>query len=92
MDRLYVFGGGHVSLALCKIMQDLNFHISVLDDRNEDLLTLRNNIFADEKRIIQYENASSFIKEGYNNYVVIMTFGHKSDEVVLREVLHCDNK
>ena len=85
-DRLIVIGGGHVSLALSRIMKTLNFHITILDDRL-DLPTMENNSFAHEKHVIAYENILSYIPEGENVYVAIMTYGHASDELVLEKLV-----
>jgi len=85
-NRLFVIGGGHVSLALSRIMETLDFHITVFDDRN-NLPTMFSNSYANEKRIISYENIKEHIPEGNNIYITIMTFGHKSDELVLEKML-----
>jgi xanthine dehydrogenase accessory factor len=85
-DRLFIIGGGHVSLALSRIMQMLDFHITVFDDR-EELPTMNSNSYANEKKIVSYEEISSYIPEGNNVYVTIMTFGHISDELVLRKII-----
>ncbi len=85
-DRLFIIGGGHVSLALSCIMEILGFHITVYDDR-EELPTMNANLYAHEKHVISYEQITSFIPEGKNIYVTIMTFGHKSDELVLEKII-----
>ncbi len=85
-NRLFVIGGGHVSLALSRIMETLDFHITVFDDR-DNLPTMISNSYANEKRIISYENIEEYIPEDDNIYVTIMTFAHKSDELVLEKML-----
>ncbi|MBY9001427.1 MAG: XdhC family protein [Candidatus Heimdallarchaeota archaeon] len=85
-ERLFIIGGGHVSLALSKIMVTLGFHITVFDDRN-DLPTMKNNIHAHSKEIIKYDQIANLIPEGKNIYVTIMTFGHASDELVLERLI-----
>ena len=87
-DHLYIFGGGHVSLALSKLFHDLDFHIQILDDRNMDLSTIKNNSFADEILLIDYKNAAQYIPEGDHIYVVIMTTGHRSDGLILEKLIH----
>jgi xanthine dehydrogenase accessory factor len=84
---IYIIGGGHVGLALSKIMSFLNFYIVVLDDRSE-IDTMKKNVFANEKIVISYDKIEDYIKEGDNNYLVIMTHGHKADELVLRKMLN----
>jgi len=84
--QIYIFGAGHVGLALSKIMHSLEFTIHIFDDR-KDLNTLRDNTYANHSRIIDYTSVSHLVPEGENSYVVIMTFGHLSDEVVLRQLI-----
>jgi len=44
----YIIGGGHVSHALSKILIDLDFHCTIIDDR-QNLHTLENNSYAHQK-------------------------------------------
>lgn len=83
---LYIFGAGHVGSALSKVMSDLDFEISIFDNRKE-LKMLAENKYAAHSQIVDYKAIGNCVKEGENSYVVIMTFGHKSDEVVLRQLL-----
>ncbi|MFW9853201.1 MAG: XdhC family protein [Candidatus Thorarchaeota archaeon] len=85
-NRLFCIGGGHVSLALSRIMKTLGFHITVFDDR-KDLPTMINNDYAHVKQIVSYEKLPSMIPEGDNIYVTIMTYGHVSDELVLESII-----
>lgn len=80
-----IVGGGHVCLALSRIMTDLNFHIMVLDDRTQ-VATMAANTYAQEKQVVSYKNIGKHVMEGNQSYVVIMTFGHKADEVVLEQL------
>lgn len=86
MERVHIIGGGHCSLAFSKLMKELNFFVSVYDDR-EELFTMQQNIFAHTKATCNYEKIADEIQEGENEYVVIMTFGYRSDGVVLRQLL-----
>lgn len=83
---LYIFGAGHVGLALSSIMSHLDFTIHIFDDR-KDLPTLLENTFTNHSKIIDYRNIGKLVQEDQNSYVVIMTFGHKSDEIVLRQLI-----
>ena len=85
-NRLFCIGGGHVSLALSKIMETLDFHITIYDDR-KDLPTMISNTYANEMRVISYDKIEEFIPEGENIYVTIMTFGHQSDQDVLEKLI-----
>ena len=86
-NHLYIFGAGHVGLALSKFASKLDFTIHIFDSR-KDLNTLNINQAARFKEIIDYKKAVQHVPEGDNIYVVIMTFGHKSDEVVLQQFLN----
>ncbi|MBU1559156.1 MAG: XdhC family protein [Gammaproteobacteria bacterium] len=84
---LYIIGGGHVSLALSRIMETLDFYVVVFDDRPK-VSTLENNLFAQEKHIISYEQVGSHIQEGERCYAVIMTASHKADHIVLEQLVN----
>jgi len=85
-NNLFIVGGGHCALALSEMMSKLNFHITLFDDRPK-LNTLEKNDFVHEKRVVKsYEKIASHIASGKNNYVVVMTLGYKSDEVVIRKL------
>lgn len=84
---VYIIGGGHVSLALCRCLADLDFDITVYDDRRE-LNTLEENVFAKKVPLNSYDEIDSMLMENTNGYVVIMTTGYRSDLVVLRSLVH----
>lgn len=86
-NKLFIVGGGHCALALSEIMSQMDFHISLFDDR-ENLNTITDNKFADRVIIIDsYENIGEFIDSGANVYVVVMTLGYKFDELVIRRLI-----
>ncbi len=82
---LTIIGGGHVGLALSRVMADLNFHLVVLDDRS-GLATMAANDYVQEKQVASYKNIGKHVIEGGHSYVVIMTFGHLADERVLGQL------
>jgi xanthine dehydrogenase accessory factor len=82
---LTIIGGGHVGLALSRVMAGLDFHVRVLDDRAE-LATMEANVFAQEKHVVSYRGIGRRVEEGRQSYAVIMTFGHEADERVLRQL------
>jgi xanthine dehydrogenase accessory factor len=81
-----IVGGGHVGLALSRVMAGLDFHVRVLDDR-EALETMDANVYAQEKHVVNYRNVGKYIGEGSGGYAVIMTFGHQADEKVLKQLV-----
>ncbi len=85
-NTAYIFGGGHVGLAMSRCMAMLDFRVVVFDDR-EGLNTLEQNSWADEKHIIKYSEAERYVPEGERSYVIVMTFGYRPDEVIIRRLL-----
>ena len=85
-DTAYIFGGGHVCLALSQILATLGFHIVVLDERPL-INTIAENKHKDELIISPFEALPDMIKEGEHSYAFIMTPSHIHDETVLRVLL-----
>jgi xanthine dehydrogenase accessory factor len=84
---LFVVGGGHCSLAFCKLMSSMDFYIKLFEERNE-LNTFLQNEFVHEKTIVSdYRELKTLIPSGNLNYVVIMTFGYRTDDIVLKALL-----
>jgi xanthine dehydrogenase accessory factor len=83
-NNLYIIGGGHCALALSRLMRSMDFYIRVYDDR-ADLKTMVENDAAHEKYSVStYEQLAASIPEGTNEYIVIMTFGYRSDDIAIR--------
>jgi xanthine dehydrogenase accessory factor len=83
-DHLYIIGGGHCALALSKLMHSLDFYIHLFEDR-EQLNTLLENNFPHEKLIVKdYKDLEKLIPPGEKNYVVVMTFGYRTDNITVR--------
>ncbi len=85
-NTAYIIGGGHVGLALSRILAMLDFYIVVLDERAE-INTFQNNTDANEKLITAFHQIEQHIPDGEQNYVFIMTPNHRADEIVLRLLL-----
>ena len=85
-DTLYIIGGGHVGLALSRVMSTLPFRIVVLDNR-EDLPTMAANRWAHEQQVISFDDIGEHVGDGDRSWVVIMTFGHAHDRQVLEGLL-----
>ena len=81
--RAYLIGGGHVSLALSRILTTLDFHISVIEQR-PDIASFSDNHYADEKINATYQQIASLIPE--QSYVFIMTHSHKTDALALAQL------
>ena len=79
--QAYIVGGGHVSLALSKILATLDFVITVIDERDNPDTLVRNH-YAQTKLRIPYREIGKVIAEGDQVFVLIMTHSHKTDEQV----------
>jgi xanthine dehydrogenase accessory factor len=87
VNKICIIGAGHVGLALSKVMRDLDFEVEIYDDR-QGLNTYESNKYANKKFNIDYDKIDEIIEEGDNVYIVIMTFGHQSDELVLKKLMN----
>jgi xanthine dehydrogenase accessory factor len=89
-NRLAIIGGGHCSLALSKLMSNMDFYICIYDDRPA-LKTWKENTFVHEKHLVSgYHRLHTLIPEGDDLYIVIMTFGYRTDDEALRSLLHTE--
>ena len=79
---LYIFGGGHVSIALANAANTAGFAIGVIDDResfaNRERFPMAREIYTG------FEEAFEKVKPNAATYMVIVTRGHKDDMHVLR--------
>jgi len=85
-NRLYIVGGGHVSVAVSDLFSNLGFHVTVFDNR-ENLNTLQRNKSAHQKQTIDYNHVNEHIIEGNHTYVTIMTNTYLDDKLVLSKIL-----
>jgi xanthine dehydrogenase accessory factor len=78
---LYLFGGGHVSMAVAKAANAAGFGVGVVDDRetfaNKERFPMAQEIYS------SYEDAFQKIHPNAATYLVIVTRGHKEDMRVL---------
>jgi xanthine dehydrogenase accessory factor len=83
----YIAGGGHVGLAVSRVMKSLGFYVVVFDHR-EDVYTITQNEFADEIIICNYDEIGSKIIEGERSYIIVVTPMHAGDKATLKSVLN----
>jgi xanthine dehydrogenase accessory factor len=73
-------------------MSKMDFYISLFDDR-PGLNTIEKNEYADAIKIVDsYERIGDHIPSGVNAFVVVMTLGYKTDESVIRGLIHKEFK
>jgi xanthine dehydrogenase accessory factor len=78
---VYLFGGGHVSMAVAKAAQSAGFGVGVIDDReafaNAQRFPMAQEIYT------SFEEAFEKLQPNASSYLVIVTRGHKEDMRVL---------
>lgn len=84
--RVWLFGGGHVGQALVPILEGADFRVTVYDDRPD---FARREYFPDAQSVMigSYDRIEQRVQISPEDYVVIMTPGHRADTQVLRQVL-----
>ncbi len=82
----HVIGGGHVGLEMCKVLTGLDYFVCNYDDR-PGLNTFEANPFAHKKIITDYADLSKYIPSGDDQFVIVMTFGYRGDDVAVRALL-----
>lgn len=78
-----IVGAGHIGRCLSKLADFLDFHVVVVDDR-EDFANEERLPEADEVICDDYEAALGRYELNANTFVVMVTRGHKQDELSLR--------
>lgn len=87
---LHIIGAGHCSLALSKIMSNMDFYIHLYDERKE-LNTFFENEYAHQKTIVDdYRELQNLKQSGNQNYVVVMTLGYRTDDIAVRALMEKD--
>ncbi len=83
---VYIFGGGHVAQALVPVLAAVDFRCFVLEDR-EDFA--RKELFPGVFATMLIDNAriADYIKVTSEDYVVVVTRGHKDDQLVQAQML-----
>ncbi len=75
-----------MGLALSRQMAMLDYRVGVYDDRS-GLNTMEQNQFAQRKEVINYEQIGEQLDFGSADCIIIMTFGYRSDKLVLQQLL-----
>lgn len=83
---LFIFGGGHIALCLASMAKMVDFKIVVIDDRPE-FANRERFPEAEQTLVIDFAQAFSQLEIDESGYIVIVTYAHKGDEVVLERAL-----
>src|SRR3712207_3958227 len=84
--RLVIVGGGHIGRSLCRMGAECGFSVTVIDDRPDYANRER---FPEADRVIcaDFEAALGELPVDHNSYIVLVTRGHKQDELSLRSLV-----
>jgi len=84
---LLIVGAGHIGRSLCKLGAEVGFEVTVLDDRpdyaNEERLPEATRVLCED-----FEPALERFPINRNTYIVMVSRGHKQDELSLRKVVN----
>ncbi len=81
MNRLYIFGAGHIGNSLSVFANTINFEVFVIDDRKQYLEDIKNKEI--NKLNLNYNEVLPSLPFDKNTYVVIMTYEHSHDRDIL---------
>lgn len=86
MPSLYIYGAGHIGIALCRILDDSPFSIHLFDDRESVLESA--DVPQSVERMAAGQNYSSLPAiDGRRNFAVIATRCHETDISCIRHAL-----
>ena len=89
-SEIIICGAGHVSLPIIKISKLLGFRTIVIDDRLS-FINEAKRAGADEVFCQPFDEALDTIKGSLNSYFVIVTRGHRHDQLCLKTILNKEN-
>lgn len=76
-DRIVIVGAGHIGRSLMSILKDSPFEVVVFDDRDENI---------EGVTVGDIETLIKNLPENPDTYFVVVTKGHKSDFVALKNI------
>lgn len=90
-DKLFIIGGGHISLELYKLGKMLDFYTIIVEDR-EEFCNINRFPNADELKVGNIHEILDKYEIDDSSYIVIVTRGHKQDEISLKSVINTEAK
>jgi xanthine dehydrogenase accessory factor len=86
VDRLYIFGAGHIGAALCPITAALGFHVTMIDDRGE-LATVER--FPQAAAVVHSFDVAVWGELAFDDrtYCVVVSPSHAIDAAVVQALL-----
>jgi xanthine dehydrogenase accessory factor len=88
---VFIFGAGHLGSHISQYAKSMDFGVTVCDDRMKFANRQR---FPDVDAVVveSFDTVFERLEIDRNSYIVIVTKGHKSDEIVLEEAVKTDAK
>ena len=85
-SQAYIFGGGHVALALDPVLRHVDFETTIIDDRADYANGTR---FPESRTIVceNFDHCFDEIEPDEDSFLIIVTRGHRGDLQVLRQAL-----
>jgi xanthine dehydrogenase accessory factor len=89
--ELYIFGAGHIGVAICQVLKDTPFAITLLDTREnwEETLEIDPTV---NYSAVSFDLYKQTVNWGPNCYVVVLTHDHKLDFEITALALHEQTK
>ena len=88
-NHIYIFGAGHIGKELVYHLKDLDYFITVIDNRKDVLEGIGG---ADKKIFGKFKDALSDQEVLPNSYFIIATYEHNYDSIVLNKIYKSDWK
>lgn len=88
--EIVICGGGHISMPLIQMGKMLGFYITVIEDRPK---FARNAEEAGADKVVcdNFKSALEKIEGGQDKYFIIVTRGHRFDQLCLEQILYKSN-
>lgn len=79
--KLYIFGAGHIGKSLAKFAVDLDFNVTIIDERTDEFIDFD----LPSCTILQHHHATAIEQLGFdeNTFVVIVTHDHSNDREIV---------
>lgn len=82
-NHVYIFGAGHIGKALVYHLKNLDYFVTVVDDRKDVLGKLDG---TDKKILGKFKDVLSNQEVSPNSYFIIATYNHNYDSLVLNKI------
>ncbi len=81
-----IVGGGHVGLALTRMMHQLGFRVIQFDHR-DGLAMMTANDWAHEKHVVEPSRIEEHVPDDPGLFIVLASHGYRTDEAMLRRLI-----